>query len=77
MYTVEMATAFKALVPPENFGVTILDANDFLTVQIDPEDIENLLDNQVEDAIQYIKDVKKVLEDHGAIVYIVREALKD
>jgi hypothetical protein len=77
MYTVEMATAFKSLVPPENFGVTILDANDFLTVQIDPEDIESLLDHQVEDAIQYIKDVKKVLEEHGAIVYIVREALKD
>jgi hypothetical protein len=77
MYTVEMATAFKALVPPENFGVTILDANDFLTVQIDPEDIESLLDHQVEDAIQYIKDVKKVLEEQGAIVYIVREALKD
>mgnify|MGYP000287794655 CR=1 FL=1 len=77
MYTVEMATAFKALTPPENFGVTILDANDFLTVQIDPEDIESLLDHQVEDAIQYIKDVKKVLEEQGAIVYIVREALKD
>lgn len=77
MYTVEMATAFKSLVPPENFGVTILDANDFLTVQIDPEDIESLLDHQVEDAIQYIKDVKKVLEEQGAIVYIVREALKD
>jgi hypothetical protein len=77
MYTVEMATAFKALTPPENFGVTILDANDFLTVQIDPEDIESLLDHQVEDAIQYIKDVKKGLEEHGAIVYIVREALKD
>jgi hypothetical protein len=77
MYTVEMATAFKSLVPPENFGVTILDANDFLTVQIDPEDIESLLDHQVEDAIQYIKDVKRVLEEQGAIVYIVREALKD
>ena len=77
MYTVEMATAFKALKAPENFGVTILDANDFLTVQIDPEDIESLLDHQVEDAIQYIKDVKRVLEEHGAIVYIVREALKD
>jgi hypothetical protein len=77
MYTVEMATAFKALTPPENFGVTILDANDFLTIQIDPEDIESLLDHQVEDAIQYIKDVKKVLEEYGAIVYIVREALKD
>jgi hypothetical protein len=77
MYTVEMATAFKSLTPPENFGVTILDANDFLTVQIDPEDIESLLDHQVEDAIQYIKDVKRVLEERGAIVYIVREALKD
>jgi hypothetical protein len=77
MYTVEMATAFKSLTPPENFGVTVLDANDFLTVQIDPEDIESLLDHQVEDAIQYIKDVKRVLEEQGAIVYIVREALKD
>jgi hypothetical protein len=77
MYTVEMATAFKAIVPPENFGVTILDAGDFLTVQIDPEDIESLLDNQVDDAVKYINDVKKALESHGAIVYIVREALKD
>jgi hypothetical protein len=77
MYTVEMATAFKELTPPENFGVTILDANEFLTIQIDPEDIENLLDHQVNDAVKYINDVKKVLEDQGAIVYIVREALKD
>ena len=77
MYTTEMATAFKALVPPENFGVTILDANDFLTIQIDPEDIESLLDHQVNDAVKYINDVKKVLEEQGAIVYIVREALKD
>lgn len=77
MYTTEMATAFKALVPPENFGVTILDANDFLTIQIAPEDIENLLDHQVNDAVKYINDVKKVLEEHGAIVYVVREALKD
>lgn len=72
-----MATAFKTIVPPENFGVTILDNGDFLTILIDPEDIESLLDNQVDDAVQYIKDVKKTLEDQGAIVYIVREALKD
>lgn len=77
MYTVEMATAFRAIVPPENFGVTLLDNNDFITIMIDPEDIENLLDDQVDDAVQYIKDVKKALEDNGAIVYIVREALKD
>lgn len=72
-----MATAFKSITPPENFGVTILDAGDFLTIQIDPEDIESLLDNQVDDAVQYIKDVKSTLEEHGGIVYIVREALKD
>lgn len=77
MYTVEMATAFRAIVPPENFGVTLLDNDDFITIMIDPEDIENLLDDQVDDAVQYIKDVKKALEDNGAIVYIVREALKD
>jgi hypothetical protein len=77
MYTVEMATAFKSIVPPENFGVTILDAEDFLTIQIAPEDIESLLDNQVDAAVKYINDVKKALEEQGAIVYVVREALKD
>lgn len=77
MYTPEMASAFKAIVPPGTFGVTLLDNNDFITIMIDPEDIESLLDNEVDSAVQYIKDVKKALEDNGAIVYIVREALKD
>jgi hypothetical protein len=77
MYTDEMAKAFKEIKTPENFGVTILDADNFLTIQIDPEDIESLLDHQVDDAVKYINDVKKMLESHGAIVYIVREALKD
>ena len=77
MYTLEMATAFKALVAPDGFGVTLLDAGDFITIQIDPEDIENLLDNQVDAAVKYITDVKETLEAHGAVVFIVREALKD
>jgi hypothetical protein len=77
MYTEEMAKAFKSIVPPENFGVTILENDDFVTVMIDPEQIESLLDDQVEPAVKYINDVKKALEDQGAIVFIVREALKD
>lgn len=72
-----MANAFKSIVPPENFGVTILENDDFITVMIDPEQIESLLDDQVEPAVKYINDVKKSLEDHGAIVFVVREALKD
>jgi hypothetical protein len=77
MYTPEMATAFKAIIPPGNFGVTLLDNDSFITIMIDPEDIESLLDNEVDAAVQYIKDVKTALENNGAIVYIVREALKD
>ena len=71
-----MANAFKSIVPPKNFGVTIMDSGDFLTVVIDPEDIEELQDNQVDDAVKYINDVKRVLEEQGAIVYVVRKALE-
>jgi len=77
MYTLEMATAFKSIVPPENFKVVILENNDFLTILIDPEDIEALSDEQVEPAVKYINDVKKALENEGAIVFVVRDVLKD
>jgi hypothetical protein len=77
MYTLEMATAFKSIVPPENFKVVILENNDFLTILIDPEDIEALSDEQAEPAVKYINDVKKALENEGAIVFVVRDVLKD
>lgn len=72
-----MATAFKSIVPPENFKVVILENNDFLTILIDPEDIEALTDEQVEPAVKYINDVKKTLENEGAVVFVVRDVLKD
>ena len=72
-----MATAFKSIVPPENFKVVILENDDFLTILIDPEDIEALADEQVEPAVKYINDVKKALENEGAIVFVVRDVLKD
>jgi hypothetical protein len=77
MYTLEMATAFKSIVPPENFKVVILENDDFLTILIDPEDIEALADEQVEPAVKYLNDVKKALENEGAIVFVVRDVLKD
>lgn len=72
-----MATAFKSIIPPENFRLVIMENDDFLTIVIDPEDIENLSDEQVDPAVKYINDVKKVLEDEGAIVFVVRDALED
>jgi hypothetical protein len=76
MYTPEMATAFKAIVPPKNFGVTILENDDFLTIQIEPEEIVKLSQEEIPFAIKYIEDVKNVLEKNGANVLIIREPLE-
>jgi hypothetical protein len=76
MYTLEMASAFKSIQAPESFGVVIFDNEDFLTVQIDPQELLNLSGQSLDDAVQYIKDVKKALEDNGAIVLLVREVLE-
>lgn len=77
MYTLEMATAFKSITPPNNFKLVIMENDDFLTLVIDPEDIENLSDEQVDPAVKYINDVKKALEDEGAVVFVVRDVLED
>jgi hypothetical protein len=77
MYTTEMATAFRAIVPPKNFGVVLLENDDFITIQIDPKELIAVPDEDRADAVKYINDVKKMLEGFGAIVLIVREALED
>jgi hypothetical protein len=77
MYTAEMATAFKAIVPPKNFGVVLLENDDFITIQIDPKELMQVPDEDKEQAVKYINDVKKMLEGFGAIVLIIREALED
>ena len=77
MYTTEMATAFKAIVPPKNFGVVLLENNDFITIQIDPKELLAVAEDGIEDAVKYINDVKNMLEGFGAAVLIVRETLED
>jgi hypothetical protein len=76
MYTPDMATAFKAIVPPKNFGLTIYDNDNFVTLEINPKDLVNLLDEDKTAVVKYINDVKSILEELGAIVFIVREALE-
>jgi len=77
MYTPEMATAFKAIVPPKNFGLTIYDNDNFVTLEINPKDLINLLDEDKPAVVKYINDVKSTLEELGAIVFVVREALEE
>jgi hypothetical protein len=77
MYTAEMATAFKAIVPPKNFGVVLLENQDFITIQIDPKELLAVPEEDLEAAVKYINDVKSTLENLGAIVMILREALEE
>jgi hypothetical protein len=77
MYTAEMATAFKAIVPPKNFGVVLLENEDFITIQIDPKELLAVPEEDLEAAVKYINDVKSALENLGAIVMILREALEE
>jgi len=75
MYTKKMSDAFHAIKAPENFGVKVFDAENFITILIAPEQLLKLDENQAKDAIAYVEKVKKVFEKHGAIVHIVRPPL--
>ena len=75
MYTPEMATAFHAIESPKNFGIILYENDDYITVKIDTEELLSLNSEEQEVAVKYINDVKNTLENLGAIVLIVREAL--
>lgn len=74
MYTVEMADAFHAIVAPKNFGVTVYDNEEYITLKVDTEELLSLSEQERTEAADYLTSVKKALEDNGAIVLIVREA---
>jgi hypothetical protein len=73
-YTDQMARAFHSIPPPQNFSVQIVDHEHFLAVRADEKQFMRLLDREKREAIEYMVRVKKVLEDNGAIVLLVREA---
>jgi hypothetical protein len=72
-YTDAMARAFKSVVPPPNFGVQIVDNEHFLSVKAKEEIFMRLDDYGKRKAIEYMVNVKRALEDNGAIVLLVRE----
>lgn len=73
MYTDSMKMAFHSIVPPKNFGVQLVDHDNFITVKAKEDVFMRLLDEDKRLAIEYMIRVKKALEDNGAIVLLVRE----
>ena len=76
MYTDFMKKAFHSILPPKNFRVDIIDNEHFLTVRANETMFIRLVDDEKREAVEYMIKVKKALEDNGAIVMLVREAIK-
>ena len=76
MYTDQMRKAVHSIVAPKNFGVNIIDNDNFLTIKLNEKDFINMFHDQKIEAVQYVAKVKKALEENGAIVLVTREILK-
>lgn len=76
MYTEAMRMAFHSITPPKKFKVDVIDNEHFLTVRANEQMFINLFDDEKREAVEYMVRVKKALEDNGAIVMLVREAIK-
>jgi hypothetical protein len=76
MYTDAMKRAFHAVTPPKGFTVDLLDNDTFLTIRADEKKFIALLDEEKRAAIEYIIRLKKALEENGAVVLVVRQAVK-
>jgi hypothetical protein len=76
MYNDLMKKAFHSILPPKKFRVDIIDNEHFLTVRANEQMFIRLFDDEKREAVEYMVKVKKALEDNGAIVMLVREAIK-
>ena len=76
MYTDAMQRAFRSILPPRGFMVDIIDNEHFLSVRANESKFMMLDEFEKRRAIEYMVKVKKALEDNGAIVMLVREAVK-
>lgn len=76
MYTDIMKKAFRSITPPRGFAVDIIDNEHFLTVRANEKQFMRLDEFEKRRAFEYMMKVKKALEENGAIVMIVREAVK-
>lgn len=76
MYTDNMRRAFHSIIPPNNFGVSIIDNETFLTIKLDEKSFIHMTHDEKIKAVTYVTMVKKALEMEGAIVLVTREPLK-
>lgn len=76
MYTDSMKRAFRSITPPNNFKVDIIDNEHFLSIRANEFEFMRLDEFEKRRAVEYLVKVKKALEENGAIVVIVREAVK-
>ena len=76
MYTDSMKKAFHSIQSPKKFKVDIIDNEHFLTVWANEHMFIRLVDDEKREAVEYMIKVKKALEDNGAVVMLVREAIK-
>lgn len=76
MYTDSMRRAFHNIIPPKNFGISLVDNDSFLTIKLDERSFLPLTHDEKIEAVKYVSQVKKALEMEGAIVLVTREPLK-
>jgi hypothetical protein len=76
MYTNDMRKAFHSIIPPAGFKVQVIDNEHFLTIKLDEFQFVKMVHDEKIQALQYVVQVKKVLEMNGAIVLVTREAIK-
>lgn len=75
MYTDQMRRAFHSIIPPKNFGVSLIDNDSFLTIKLSERSFLHMTHDEKLEAIKYVSMVKKALEMEGAIVLVTREPL--
>lgn len=75
MYTEEMAKAFHGIQAPEGFSVELYDAEEWITVVVDPNSLVNKTDEEIKNIVDYINGVKLALEEKGAVVLVARDAI--
>ena len=76
MYTDNMKKIVHSIQPPKGFGVYIIDNEHFLTIKLNERKFLHMVHDEKIAALQYVTQLKKALEENGAIVLITREAIK-
>lgn len=75
MYTDEMKRAFKSVQSPKNgVRIDVLDNDAFLVLRLDTSSLMRQTGEEQKRSVLYAIEVKKALEQAGAIVLVTRSA---